>query len=151
MTKFIYFLGLIRDLWSSNNRQFQKIGRKWRRMSKKLKATFSRPASDKGTKPEKEPQENPSQKSIDRIIEKRSVVEPIKKVESSKKSSELIVVVSQNISKELIVEAGIESEAEVEQGVNVDQIHLIEKKSSHHETKKTKKNSRLILNLNSTH
>ena len=120
-------------------------------MSKKLKATFSRPASDKGTKPEKESQENPSQKSVDRIIEDRAVEEPIKKVESSKKSSESIAVASQKISKELIIEAEIESEVEVEQGVDVDEIHLIEKKSSHQATKKTKKNSRLVLNLNTIH
>ena len=105
-------------------------------MSKKLKATFSRPASDKETKPKKEPQENPSQKSIDRIIEDQAVNEPMKKVESSKKSS---------------VEAEIESEIEVEQGVDVDQIHLTEKKSNHHGPQKSKKNSRLVFKLSPTH
>ena len=105
-------------------------------MSKKLKATFSRPASDKETKPKKEPQETPSQKSVDRIIDDQAVDKPTKKVESSKKSS---------------VEAEIESEIEVEQGVDVDQIHLMEKRSSHHGPKKTKKNPRLVFKLSPTH
>ena len=106
-----------------SNSKFQKLGRKWRKMSKKLKATFSRPASDKETKLKKEPQETPSQKSVD---------QPTQKVESNNKSC---------------VEAEIESEIEVEQGVDVDQIHLMEKKSSHHGPKKTKKNPRLVFNL----
>ena len=105
-------------------------------MSKKLKATFSRPAPDKETKPKKEPQENPPQKSVDRIIDDQAVNESTKKVVSSKKSS---------------VEAEIESEIEVEQGVDLDQIHLTEKKSSHPELKKTKKNPRLVFTLRPTH
>ena len=105
-------------------------------MSKKLKATFSRPASDKETKSKKEPQENPSQKSVDRIIDDQAVAETMKKVESSKKSC---------------IEAEIESEIEVEQGVDVDLIHLMEKKSSHHGPKKTKKNPRLVFKLSPTH
>ena len=118
------------------NSKFQKLGRKWRKMSKKLKATFSRPASDKETNPKKEPQEKPSQKSVEPIVDDQAVAEMIIKVESSKKSS---------------VEAEIESEIEVEQGVDVDQIHLTEKKSSHHGSKKTKKNPRLVFNLSLTH
>ena len=118
------------------NSNFQKLGRKWRKMSKKLKATFSRPASDKETNPKKEPQENPSQKSVEPIVDDQAVAEMMIKVESSKKSS---------------VEAEIESEIEVEQGVDVDQIHLTENKSSHHGSKKTKKNPRLVFNLNLTH
>ena len=96
-------------------------------MSKKLKATFSRPASDRETKPKKELKENPSQKSVD---------QPTQKVELDKKSC---------------IEADIESEIEVEQGVDVDQIHLMEKKSSHHGPKKTKKNPRLVSKLSPTH
>ena len=96
-------------------------------MSNKLKATFSRPASDRETKPKKELKENPSQKSVD---------QPTQKVELDKKSC---------------IEADIESEIEVEQGVDVDQIHLMEKKSSHHGPKKTKKNPRLVFKLSPTH
>ena len=116
-------------------------------MSKKLKATFSRPASDKKqTKLKTEPQEGPSEKSFDQIVENQKVKKPMTKAKESKKSSESIAVQPTNISKERIVEAEIEPEIEVEQGVDVDQVFLIEKKSSHHETKKTKKNPRLVSN-----
>merc|ERR1711990_681535 len=105
----------------------------------KLKATFSRPASEKETKPKKEPRESPFQKSVDRIIADQAVEESMKKVESNKKSSESILDASTKTSKEVIVEA----EIELEQGVDVNQIHLTEKNSSHHASNKTKKNPSL--------
>ena len=127
--------------------KFQKLGRKWRKMSKKLKATFSRPASEKETKPKKEPRESPSQKSVDRIIADHAVEEPMKKVESNKRSSDSILAASTKTSTEGIVKA----EIELEQGVDVDQIHFTEKNSSHHVSKKTKKNPRIVFKLSPTH
>ena len=116
-------------------------------MSKKLKATFSRPASEKETKPKKEPRESPSQKSVDRIIADQAVEEPMKKVESNKRSSDSILTASTKTSKQVIVKA----EIELEQGVDVDQIHFTEKNSSHHVSKKTKKNPRIVFKLSPTH
>ena len=116
-------------------------------MSKKLKATFSRPASEKETKPKKKPRESHFQKSVDRIIADQAVEESMKKVESNKKSSESILDASTKTSKEVILEA----EIELEQGVDVNQIHLTENNSSHHVSKKTKKNPRLVFKLSPTH
>ena len=115
-------------------------------MSKKLKATFSRPASEKETKPKKEPQESPSQKSVDRIIADHAVEEPMKKVESNKRSSDLILAASTKTSKGIV-----KAEIELEQGVDVDQIQFTEKNSSHHVSKKTKKNPRIVFKLSPTH
>ena len=127
---------------------FQKLGRKWNKMSKKLRKTFSRPESDKTETDIKEPVEAsveiPSEATIELAIKKEleeftekpvtkaSTKKPSKKSKPTKVEAKAEPKVEPGIKQKVEpkVKSKVESKVEHDSAVDVDHIEFVEKKSS---------------------